>query len=102
MMFFLVFALATWRISSLLVEEEGPFCILDRLRIAVGIAWDENSDVYGKNVVAEIFLCVWCMSMWVGVALTIAYVLAPTETFYIMLPFALSAVAAIINEYARY
>lgn len=61
---------ATWRISSLLAQEAGPFGILTKIR----------------------FLdCVWCWSFWWGLAFALLYKYLPDVTFWIALPLALSA-----------
>lgn len=89
---------ATWRLSSLLADESGPFDIFTRLRYLVGVRFDENSQPYGENVFAKAFTCVWCISIWMGTVLVIIYSLVPTFTFWICLPFALSAGAIRLNK----
>ena len=42
---FVSLALATWRVASLLAEEEGPFGIFVKLRHAMGEYYDEYSEV---------------------------------------------------------
>ena len=71
MILLLVSILATWRVSSLLVNESGPYDILGRFRDWVGVAYDESSRPYGKNVVAAMLLCLWCTSFWVGAVIAI-------------------------------
>jgi len=93
--------LATWRITSLLVSEEGPFYILERLRYIIGIRYDESSERYGKHELARAFLCVWCLSIWVGIALAVAYLIASKATILISFPFALSAAAIVIERLAN-
>lgn len=63
---FLINVLLTWRLSSLLVNEQGPGDVLGLFRDKVGVAFDEQSKPYAKNIVAEILLCIWCTSVWVG------------------------------------
>lgn len=83
-------ALATWRISSLLANEEGPGGMLERLRLAVGVRYDEASERVAGNVLASEMMCQWCNSIWVGAAWTVFYVLAPVWAVRCALPFALS------------
>ncbi len=45
----LILMLATWRISSLLVDENGPFDIFAELRYRVGVRFDKQSKPYGTN-----------------------------------------------------
>lgn len=50
---FLLLSLATWRITYLLVDEEGPRKILLRMRSIL----ENYTGVLG---------CVWCTSVWTG------------------------------------
>ena len=59
-----ILALATWRLSSLLVREDGPFDVFGKFRSAVGVKYDEHSRPYGTNPVAEALTCLWCTSIW--------------------------------------
>lgn len=62
---------AVWRLSSLLVSESGPFDIMDKIRHRVGIRYNEYNQVYGTNTFADLFTCIWCMSVWVSALLVI-------------------------------
>lgn len=70
----LILILATWRISSLLTNEDGPYKILVRLR-----------------KLTKAFDCLWCMSIWVGLLITGLYWYKPGLVTLLCLPFALSA-----------
>lgn len=94
---FVVVALAVWRLSSLLVKEEGPLDMFVRLRKFVGVKYDEFSEPYGTNLVSKIFACVWCMSIWLSAPATLSFILFPKFTFYASLLFAFSAVAIIVE-----
>ena len=91
---FIVLALATWRISSMLVDEPGPFRIFIRIRELTGIThdMDDNVAIIPDGLFPELLSCVWCTSVWVAFGWTLAYLLW-SQTFYVALPFALSAVA---------
>jgi hypothetical protein len=65
-------SLATWRLSSLLVNEPGPLDIFERLRVWLGVKYDEHSIAYGTNVVSKAFCCVWCLSLWISPVFAIA------------------------------
>lgn len=101
---FLVVALAVARISLLLVDERGPYAVLERLRYLVGIRYDHTSERYSKHrsgfkhEVAELFLCVWCMSMWLGIAAATFTYLWPDVAFWLALPFAFSFFAVVFKE----
>jgi hypothetical protein len=95
-----ILALANWRISSLLTNEDehGPYEILDKIRWLAGIAYDEKGYPYADNEFAKLFMCLWCMSIWIGIIQTILYVIIPVYTTWLFLPFALSAAAILIEE----
>jgi len=93
-----VLILATWRLSSLLAQEAGPADVFARLRERVGVWYDAAGDPQGDNAVAQGITCVWCSSVWVGIVLAAAYWLAPDVTFWLALPFALSAGAIVVHE----
>ncbi len=77
---FLVAALATWRVTSLLIAEDGPFHVFAwwRKQIAQTPLW------------SEAFSCMWCLSVWVGL---LATVIALSSVWWLLWPLALSAVA---------
>ncbi len=65
-------ALAVWRLAHLLVEEDGPFALLARLRWWAGLRTIAARDAQGQMKVtrvatttwAEGLTCVWCVSVW--------------------------------------
>jgi hypothetical protein len=92
---FAIYALATWRISSLLVDEPGPFRMFIKLRIMVGIThdMDDNVAMVPDTFLAGILSCIWCCSIWVGLFWTLMQFVP--YSLYLALPFALSAAAII-------
>ena len=92
----LIAALATWRLTTLLVNEDGPLDVLVKFRSLIGIKWDAQSESYGTNFIAEAFTCVWCLSIWIGAV--VAIFIAPTLIWYPAYALALSAAAIIIEE----
>jgi len=94
---FLVLALATWRISSLVSEEDGPWAVLAKLRHVLGVRYDEHNWPYGENEIAETLICMWCVTPWIGLIWALFYLLVPDVAFYVAMPFALSAAAILIN-----
>lgn len=97
---FLILTLITWRIGSLLTndDEHGPYDTLDRIRHFAGVRYDEKSEAYAIREIAKPFLCLWCMSVWVGAILTLLY---RPKKFRLLYPFALSAGAILVNEWTQ-
>jgi len=108
-----IFSLATWRLASLISQEDGAFGILASFRHAIGDRYDDYSNPYIEVLgtkwyhkalynVTEQLTCLWCCSVWVGVAWTILYAIAPEVSTWIALPFALSAVGTYLSARARF
>jgi len=93
-----ILALATWRLSSLAAQEDGPYRLFARLRKAAGVRYDEHSIPAGGNEFARMILCPWCSSIWFGAALAGTYLLWPAVV-WLALPFALSAAAILVHEH---
>lgn len=101
---FIILALATWRVASLFTnpDEDGPFRVFDWIRYGVGIRYDARGEIDEDiNEVAKAFACIWCFSIYVAIGWTVFYWYAPLWAFWIGLPFALSAVAIMMDEYAN-
>ena len=84
-----ILGLATWRISYMLVWENGPWDIFERYRHAL------EPEHFGD----KLFSCVWCLSVWIGAIFVLSAIIDKTITVYVASVFALSAVAIIITEY---
>jgi hypothetical protein len=96
----LLLGLATWNLSSLLVMEDGPWHWFARLRHAVGVRYDANSNVYGTNQVAEMLTCLWCTSRWVALALCALLFWAPKWGTGLCLLLSASTVAIVVDRFA--
>jgi hypothetical protein len=94
----LVLGLATWRVTSLLVEEGGPWNLLGRLRHRLGVRYDEASRAYGLNVLSEALTCAWCLSLWTGAGWTIFWLATGRLALWVALPFCLSAAAVVVQR----
>lgn len=57
--------LACWRLSSLLVKEDGPFGFFDRLRRTTGVEYTTRGQVFSWPHWNPL-VCVWCTSVWVA------------------------------------
>lgn len=97
-----IFGLATWRVSSLIVDEDGPFDIFLRIRKLAGIVHDENGKplMIPERFFSKLLSCVWCASVWVGFFWTAVCCLFPEVAYLLALPFVLSAVAVFLNKYS--
>lgn len=98
----LALALASWRLASLLVNEDGPGAVFSRLRYKAGVRAVVTRGPDGRpdaskvatTPVAEAFLCLWCMSVWTAGLLALP--LAPVR--WLRLVLAGSAGAIIIHQ----
>lgn len=97
---FLILGLATWRISSLVCNEDGPWYIFLRLRKWVGIQYDEVGRMsgYKENLLAGALSCLWCSSIWVAIFWAVFYLLLPQIALPFAGVFALSAIAIVIDK----
>lgn len=105
----IVFGLATWRVSSLLVNEDGPWFIFLRIREWSGIELHPvNPNYYHaastewipwvpQRLIPQILSCVWCTSIYVGLVWSVFFLLSPAIAFYIALSFALSTCAIVLS-----
>ncbi len=107
---FFLLSLATWRVSYMLAREDGPFNrIFLRLRKAVGVVYQEEevvdeetgeeqieSSMTATNWLSEGLICMWCNSVWIGLAWTILYFLFPLITRFMAFPLALSTISIIL------
>jgi hypothetical protein len=84
---FLLLALASWRLASMLIYETGPFAVFDRLRAAAN-----------RLGAGGVFACIWCMSVWVAGAAVLLYHIAPTMLTITAIWLALSAAIVFIDN----
>lgn len=96
-------ALAAWRLASMLVDEDGPGGMFAWLRrkaglqsvpVRTGDGWQTVTTA--ANPLAELFACVWCLSVWT------AAVLALRPLRPLRLPLAGSALAILLHEAMRW
>lgn len=95
---FTIIALACWRLTSLLVKEDGPWDMFARLRHLLGVRYDAESRPYAERMLGKMALCPWCASVWIGGLMTVCMIGAPIPTTYLSLPLAFSAVAILIER----
>jgi hypothetical protein len=90
----LIDGLAVWRISSLLVNEIGPWYVFRRLRELLGFVYYDDGDVL-RRPDNHVLSCVWCTSLWVAMLVF----LLPK---WLRRALSLSALAIIVEEHAGY
>ena len=88
---FIVLALAIWRVSSLLVHEDGPKGIFRWCRNAC-----KNSELFW-----QLLQCVWCTSVWISTLFLLGWWLVPVVTWWVSLWLALSAASVGWHQICR-
>jgi Protein of unknown function (DUF1360) len=78
-------ALATWRLTHLFVEEDGPGSVVVRLRASAG-----------DSLVGELLDCFYCTSIWVAVPVAVA--VAPRPREFPLAWLALSGAACLLEQ----
>jgi hypothetical protein len=63
--YFFLICLATWRLSSLAANEDGPFDLFKRFRIFCDFLCSENR-VLEVSKINEGLKCEWCNSIWIS------------------------------------
>lgn len=75
----IVLGLVCWRITSLIVDEGGPYNIFAKIRKLIGVYYDEWSVRKGRNEFAKGLTCIWCASIWVAFFVATAYLYGPGD-----------------------
>lgn len=98
---FLILCLSVFRIANLLIDERGPYRILQKFRELIGI-WDFEApdgelirEIKEDNELGQLFNCIWCLSPYIA---TIAILIPERIRYIVLLPFAISTVVIIIKE----
>lgn len=94
----LLLALAVWRVTSLLVQEDGPYDVFAKLRRFIGVYYDEYSVKRGKNVVASAMTCVWCFSVWIALLFVLLFGETTSIAVFFVDWMSVSAIAIVVNE----
>jgi len=84
-----VLSAATYRISKFFIED----FLFNGIREKIFTKFSPETSKIGY-----FFTCYWCMSMWIGTALALGYILNSNVMLVVCLPFALSAIAGIISD----
>lgn len=66
----ILLSLSTWRMSSMIRDEAGPYSIFERFRAWAGITeayYNGKRELYSNGtLLSDILQCFWCLSIWVG------------------------------------
>jgi len=87
---------ASMRLSSLLIQEEGPFNILLNLRNWLGVkeTWEDDEEL---GFFHKLLTCIYCLSVWVSTFLTVLCFCGPFSLIVI----GLGSSQKVIEEYDR-
>lgn len=106
MLNFLVIGLAVWRISLLLVVEDGPYFAFSRLRHKLGIVDNAIDGRYvpdelgtHRRMLAGVFDCIYCMSLWISFFWAFLMYVWPDMSLVLAIPFALSSVVIVLTTW---
>ena len=100
-----IIALATYRLTLLINKEAGPFDIFGKFRTWAGIRFDQYSVPYATGQLSEAIICPYCLSVWVGICVTLltagaSYLGFLTLITFLLLPLALSGFTVFLFRYA--
>jgi hypothetical protein len=97
---FMACSLAAWRVSRMFVWDNGPFHIFQKIRDLVGVKYDDRSRRYGETWLAELFACMGCMSVWIGLLFGLIFFHYDIHWYgYLVISFGLSTVAMFIDRF---
>ena len=95
---FIILILATFRLSHLIANEDGPYEILDKVRHFIGVRIDQYGRQFGNNNLSIGLICPLCNSVWIGIILIILFYTMPDLSILLMLPFSLSGFVLLIDR----
>lgn len=99
---FIIIALACWRISAMLVREDGPGDIFAKLRMKAWVKYTPTSIAYSDKFLGKLLLCVWCVSVWVApVVVLIGALNLGKIADYVMIALAVSAGAILVDSFTK-
>lgn len=98
-----VLMLGVWRVTSILNREEGPWGVFLKWREWLGVLHDADNEPIGvkddRLVLAKLFECQWCLSVWVGGGVALGWWVWWPGVFVVCLGFALSALTVILYKF---
>lgn len=79
-------ALATWRLTRLLIDDSITYRLRRPLVEGRGPAW-----------LADLMTCPWCLSIWIAILVVVAQTLVPGQWIYAAAVLAFSGVAGLLE-----
>lgn len=98
-MFLLAFGLAIWRLYRLFAYDHGPADILGRLRLLLGVRYNERNQPYGTNTISEALLCHWCAPIWYAAGLYALHYFVPAVADHLIYILAGAAGATLLEVF---
>lgn len=100
---FIIGSLATYRLTAMIHNEAGPADMFGKFRSMIGVKFDQYSNPYGTNWVAEGVLCFYCLSVWIGFVVMVWLMIAALLDFILLgvillFPLAFSGVAVYLKK----
>lgn len=89
----LLYSLAVWRATSMIIQEDGPAYIFARLRQAVGA-----NEVGELSSLAKGITCPFCVSFWVSAWLVALAIFFPRVARVVTLVLGLSAGGILVHS----
>lgn len=96
----LLLGCATWRMTSLIGEEVGPFDMFTKIREWLGITHYENGlpMQYPNTFAGKLFSCNYCLSVWIAGFVVALYIFLPTFAIWFALWLTLSTITILLGE----
>ncbi len=93
-------AMATWRLTLMVINENGPYMIFSKFRTWAGVSVNiETGELNTPTNLSKLITCSFCLSFWVGIGFMEIFFLAPSWLFQtIALPFVLSAITILLGD----
>lgn len=89
---FLVLSLATWRIVCLFSQDTGPAGLFSSLR-----AWLVPAGTPEPGSLGQLLTCPYCLGVWMGPLVALAWYAAPDFTVLCMIPLALAGAVSFLQ-----
>lgn len=91
---FLLLSIAVWRVTNLIVGEDGPWNIFGLLRKE--LIDPAKVDVPGSF--SALLSCPYCLSPWLAIIASVSYALSRWPTLCVAFPIAMAGVTAFLQK----